>query len=322
MIVCLPDTPGTRATLSPIEAELQRRGHLCVTDGPRDVSLCCRPEDAVALRQRGPDPVVFTPRRSNPGRGWARKLALLVPSVDLLCLPGELSVDVLHVACPGFDRFVVSGSPRFDLLRDAPSTRARIAALHGLDPTRPLVVFAPRWHQRLRLVRARGHGTLPWLDDVVAAATSAQVELIVLPHPKEHGDRRLARAPHVARVLDATAYLCAADVLITDFSPLAADFLARDRPIVQLLDALAPRLRRLAGPTNPREHEAFEAGAHVHAADLAPTLMAACAGDDPTAQRRRALSARIFAHAGEATARHVDALEALVGRANQRVAAL
>lgn len=313
MIVRIPESPGTRATLAPILAELARRGHVVVTDGPCDVALCCTPEDAAALHEAGVRPLAFTPRRSNPGRGWASKLSVLAGHVELLCLPGPLYLDVLHVACPDFERYEVLGLPRADALRAAPSTRTRVAAAHGLDPDRCLVVFAPRWHQRLGVGKARGHGTLPWLPDVVSAARQAEAQLVVLPHPKEHNRRVLAQAPHVARVHDPTPYLCAADVLVTDFSPLAADFAVRDRPIIQLVDALAPRLTKLAGPTNPREHEAFDVGMHVHAAELGPALAAVCAGADPYAERRRAWVSRLFAHPGEAAARHADALERLAG---------
>ena len=315
MIVRIPETPGTRATLAPVEAELARRGHLVVTDGPCDVALCCLPADAVRLSMGGVRPLAFTSRRSNPGRGWAGKLARVADRVDLICLPGALYVDVLQVACPEAAHFEVLGLPRADALRVARSTRSRIIATHGLDPDRPLVIFAPRWHQGVRLGRARGHGTLPWIAEVVAAAAYAGAQLIVLPHPREHRHRRLALAPNVARVDDATPYLCAADVLVTDFSPLAADFTARDRPIIQLIDALAPRLKRLAGPANPRTHDAFDVGVQVLAADLGPALAAACAGEDPVAERRRSWAARLFAFPGESAARHVDALERLASRA-------
>jgi hypothetical protein len=318
VIVRIPETPGTRATLAPVEAELARRGHLVAADGPCDVALCCTPEDAAALRRAGVRPVAFTPQRSNPGRGWAGKLAGVAGLVDLLCLPGPLYLDVLHVACPDVTHFEVLGLPRADALRAAGSTRTQVVAAHGLDPAQPLVVFAPRWHQRLRLGKARGHGTLPWLSEVVAAAEAARVQLVVLPHPREHRQRRLVLAPHVARVQDAGPYLCAADVLVTDFSPLAADFAVRDRPIIQLLDALAPRLKKLAGPANPRAHDAFDVGVHVHAADLGPALSAACAGDDPAADRRRAWVSQLFAHPGTSAARHVDALERLAGGGQTR----
>ncbi|MCK6573377.1 CDP-glycerol glycerophosphotransferase family protein [Myxococcota bacterium] len=315
MIVRLPETPGTRAAVAPVMAELGRAGHLVVTDGPCDVALCGTVADALALRRAGVGPVAYLPQRSNPGRGWGAELKGAAAAVDLVCLPGPVYVDVLHVVAPEVRHFVVTGLPRADALRAAPDARARVIAAHGLDPARPLVVFAPRWHQRVALSprRARGHGTLPWLTDVVEAVAAVGAQLIVLPHPREHRSRRLALAPVVARVTDATPYLCAADVLVSDFSPVVAEFAVRDRPIIQLVDAIAPRVHRLTGPANPRSHELFDVGEQVVARGLGGALTAALSGADPAAAGRRAWVERLFAYPGEAARRVVVALESLAG---------
>jgi hypothetical protein len=315
VIVRLPETPGTRAAVAPVMAELVRAGHLVATDGPCDVALAVTTADALALRRAGIGPVAYLPQRSNPGRGWSAELAAVAGAVDLVCLPGAVYVDVLHVACPEVRHFAVTGQPRADVIRAAPCARDRVVSAHGLDASRPLVVFAPRWHQRLTLTgrKTRGHGTLPWLSEVLAAATQADAQLIVLPHPREHRSRRLALAPVVARVTDATPYLCAADVLVSDFSPVVAEYALRDRPIVQLVDAIAPRIHRLTGPANPRSHELFDVGEQVVARGLTAALRAALAGADPAAAGRRAWVERLFAHPGEGARRVVAALEGLAG---------
>lgn len=203
------------------------------------------------------------------------------------------------------DRAVLlTGNPRIDQFA-RPASDQVLAAL-GLDASRPLVLWLPTYrttgtsHRRLGAVRnwsdgatLSGTGSVRELLDKVADAASRRgVTLAVKPHPLDGdqfggtgivcltgGDLRDARV---------TLYqlLGRASGLLTDYSSVWTDFLARDRPIgfycPDLDEYVATRGLNVVG------YPSILPGPLLHSpADFERFLEACSADQDPTREMRR-----------------------------------
>ncbi|MFF9482547.1 CDP-glycerol glycerophosphotransferase family protein [Streptomyces sp. NPDC014733] len=181
------------------------------------------------LRRIGAEPHgVHGPVRPEAARQWS-----------VLLSPNAHSTPVLREALGFPGEPLESGLPRTDAFF-APDREERAAAVRarlGVDDGRTVVLYAPA--VRGHLAYDRHHHRLHLPLDLTAArrALGDDHALLVRGHPLV-ADRLPARhAPFAVDVTaypDATELLLAADVLVTDYSSLAADFANTGRPMLFL----------------------------------------------------------------------------------------
>ncbi len=144
-------------------------------------------------------------------------------------------------------RFMEIGLPKTDALFKNPTPRDNLLKKLGLDAARPTVCYAPTWEKWASLEQ---HGV-----EIIEALADLPVNVIVKLHHASlctthydwilrdgHGGkdwRKIiaeleTRHPNVrlATEQDATPYLIASDLLVSDASGIAYEFILLDRPVV------------------------------------------------------------------------------------------
>ncbi|MEQ1729609.1 MAG: glycosyltransferase, partial [Vicinamibacterales bacterium] len=198
------------------------------------------------------------------------------------------------------------GYPKVDCLVDGSLDRTSTLASIDFDESRPTVLYAPTWSPYSSL-NTMGH-------DVVAALGRLDVNVIVKLHDRSYaadtrgsggidwktGLERICTT-HGARLVqdaDASPWLHAADLLVTDHSSVGFEFMLLDRPIV-VLDS--PGLLAHAR-VNPDKVAMLRRAAFVayDRDQIRSTVLAAL--DAPHAHRddRRAVSNELFYCPGSA----------------------
>jgi len=187
-----------------------------------------------------------------------------------------------------------------------------------MDPARPTVLYAPTW-TRFSSLNAMGEAVVGSLVDAgyqvlvklhdnsldPAVANSGGVDWVARLTPI------LARGQgHLIRTADASPWLVASDVLITDHSSIGFEYLLLDRPLIRIE---MPELIEHANIGT--EYVTLMSRASTTCED-APGVLAAVAQalSNPAhlSAARRALAAELFHDPGRATARAVDELYALM----------
>jgi hypothetical protein len=211
------------------------------------------------------------------------------------------------------------GMPKSDCLVDGSLQRDGVLRSHGMDPGRPTVLYAPTWTRFSslnlmgeavvnRLVDA-GYRVLVKLHDNSldrsAFVNSGGVDWVARLEPI------LARGDgHLIRSGDASEWLVAADVLITDHSSIGFEYLLLDRPLIRIA---VPEL--IGGASIAPEYVELIASAATTVEEAAGVLSAVEKGlADPRhlSDARRALAVELFHGPGTATGRAVAELYALM----------
>lgn len=211
-----------------------------------------------------------------------------------------LQRDVLHA---GDSRGVSIGFPKTDQLLDGTLDRQRTIAELGLSGQRPIVLYAP--------TGAHQNSLETFGEELIRRmARSTEYDFLVKPHdhPKASIDWFERLAPletehmRVLRSADAMPALHACDLLISDASSIANEYLLLDRPIV-FLDV--PELLAAAASEDDRlDLETWGRKGGVIASDVNAAERAIAAGlTHPEAQSeiRRAIAADLFYNPGRAT---------------------
>jgi CDP-glycerol glycerophosphotransferase (TagB/SpsB family) len=211
------------------------------------------------------------------------------------------------------------GMPKLDCLVDGSLRRDEVLAQLGLDPEQKIVLYAPTWSpfsslnsMGFELVRglcAAGYTVIVKLHDrsrdpeyVHSGGVNWPVRLNSILRP---------RGGRVAEGSDASPYLAAADVLITDHSSVGFEYLLLDRPVIRI------EMPELIVATNTSsEYVALMADASttVSTARQAIAAVERCL-DHPSnlSAERRAVVNELFYKPGSATSRAVrevyDAIE-------------
>jgi len=210
------------------------------------------------------------------------------------------------------------GMPKTDCLVDGTLERDRVLREHGIEVDRPTVLYAPTW-TRFSSLNVMG-------EEVVAALIEAGYTVLVKLHENSL-DRAvdnsggidwvarlqpvLARGHgHLVRSGDASPWLAAADVLITDHSSVGFEYLLLDRPLIRIE---MPEL--IATANVGREYVELLERASMTAHDPAQVCDAVnrgMANPSHLSTERRALASELFHGPGHATDRAVDELYALM----------
>lgn len=204
------------------------------------------------------------------------------------------------------------GMPKSDCLLDGTFTRDGVLAAQGFDPARTTVLYAPTW-TRFSSLNAMG-------EELVGGLVRAGYRVLVKLHENSldrsfensGGIDWVARLEpllagghgHLIRSADASPWLVAADVLVTDHSSIGFEYLLLDRPVVRIV------MPQLIGGTNvAAEYVDLLAAASDSVHDAAGAVAAAeraCTDASALSTARRAVAAELFHEPGRATERAVQ----------------
>ena len=211
------------------------------------------------------------------------------------------------------------GMPKSDCLVDGSLHRDGVLRSHDMDPARHTVLYAPTW-TRFSSLNLMGEAVVSRLVDAgyrvlvklhdnsldrSAFVNSGGVDWVARLEPI------LARGDgHLIRSGDASEWLVAADVLITDHSSIGFEYLLLDRPLVRIA---IPEL--ISGASIATEYVELITNAATTAEDAPGVVSAVEHGlADPghLSDARRTLAAELFHCPGTATHRAVAELYALM----------
>jgi hypothetical protein len=206
------------------------------------------------------------------------------------------------------------GMPKTDCLVDGTLQRTAVLESRGIDPSRSTVLYAPTWTPYSSL-NAIGEAVVSGLID---AGHNVLVKLHDNSYDKTYensgGIDWVARLTPLLRrgrgwlVRDANAapWLVAADVLVSDHSSVAFEYLLLDRPLVRI--EVAELIRRAAIPD---EYVSLIAAASVTvrtATEVVDAVERGLAHPERQSITRQAVAADLFYRPGTATARAVREL--------------
>ena len=201
------------------------------------------------------------------------------------------------------------GMPKVDCLLDGSLVRGDILRRLGLEPSRPTVLYAPTWSPASSL-NLLG---VPLLERLLAMPINVIVKLHdrsrdLRPQYSGGIDWAARLAPllaaghgHFATSANITTYLAAADVMISDHSSAAFEYLLLDRPLVRIE---VPALLEQANIHPDYVQLLADASTNVTtAADAAAAVAAAIDDPSPLSATRRRVAADLFHQPGTAAAR-------------------
>lgn len=207
------------------------------------------------------------------------------------------------ILAPGDPRVAQIGFPKTDRLIDGTLDRAAVLRDIGFAGDRPVVMFAP--------TGAHGNAMELYGESLIKAfAASGHYDLLVKPH--DHAKAAINWFDHLAhlegehtrllRTFDSIPALFAADVLISDASSIANEYLLLDRPLI-FLDV--PVLLASAACEDDRlDLETWGRKGGTVVGDVAEAERAVATGlEQPQAQSeiRTAMTSDLFYHPGTAT---------------------
>jgi len=199
------------------------------------------------------------------------------------------------------------GMPKSDCLVDGSMTRAGVLEANGIDPSATTVLYAPTWTQFSSL-NAMGEALVAGLVDAGYCVLVKLHDLSLDPAVVNSGgiDWIARLAPilargngHLIRSADASPWLVASDVMITDHSSIGFEYLLLDRPLIRIA---MPQL--IARTDIGAEYVELMSGVSTTVESAAAAVAAVgrvLADPGHLSTARRALSHELFHDAGRAT---------------------
>ena len=199
------------------------------------------------------------------------------------------------------------GMPKSDRLVDGSITRAGVLEANGIDPSATTVLYAPTWTQFSSLntmgealvasLVDAGYSVLVKLHDLSldpAVVNSGGIDWIARLTPI------MARGNgHIIRAADASPWLVASDVLITDHSSIGFEYLLLDRPLIRIA---MPELIARADIGHDYVELMRGVSTTVTSADAAVAAVERALGEpDQLSSARRDLALELFHDPGRAT---------------------
>ncbi len=166
----------------------------------------------------------------NESKGYHRRLRRIAKQIDLFTSGSTTFTETVIRGAFGYTGDVMeTGLARNDVLMDAAAREVankKVRAFYDIDEKTPLILFAPTF-------RNSGDADEMWFeDDAVKAALKSRFpgyKVLVRTH-------YMAKESQSQTALDVTAYpdmqelLCAADVLVSDYSSCIWDFSLTEKP--------------------------------------------------------------------------------------------
>jgi hypothetical protein len=210
------------------------------------------------------------------------------------------------------------GMPKSDCLVDGTLRRDEVLQAHGLNPSSCTVLYAPTW-TRFSSLNVMGEELLRRLVD---AGLTVLVKLH--DHSLNRNFESSGGVDWVGRLTpilakgrgrllppgDASPWLVAADVLITDHSSIGFEYLLLDRPLVRV--AVPELIRRADIPAEYVQLLASAATTVEAASHVVPAVSDAVSRPALLSDVRRRAAAELFHEPGRATSRAVDELYSLM----------
>lgn len=176
---------------------------------------------------------------STAGRkpGYLDRVGAKTATWSTLLSPSAYATQVFRSAFRYDGPVIEAGYPRNDVLVNDASIQGRLARRRiGVDPDARVVLYAPTFRDDVKQGNAfTWDGVLDW--DALIGGLSADTIVLVRRHSVVRGSLRIPqdlqdRVRDVSDYADTQDLLCAADVLVTDYSSVMFDFALLDRPIV------------------------------------------------------------------------------------------
>jgi len=210
------------------------------------------------------------------------------------------------------------GMPKSDCLVNGSLSRDSVLAANRMDPSATTVLYAPTW-TRFSSLNAMG-------EELVARLIDARYRVLVKLHDLSLDSAYvnsgsvdwvarlapiLARGDgHLITSADASPWLVAADVLVTDHSSIGFEYLLLDRPLIRIA---LPEL--VSSADIGREYVELIGAVSTtveSAAAVLPAVERSLADPDRLSHARRVLAADLFHAPGRATERAIDELYAVM----------
>jgi len=187
----------------------------------------------------------FSPLSDNPFKFIDKmKIDRLVPNrYDLILLSGKrMGKNLLEKRLLTPTNFAKVGVPKTDILFDDSISSQEILEDLGLDSNRKTILYAPTWSTFPNLSLS----SIPFFGVAICKAIKNKVNFIFKPHqniqrlkefPKQISEmRRIIKQNENMRFLDpsidSVSLMRASDLLITDYSSVAMEFLLLNKPLM------------------------------------------------------------------------------------------
>ncbi len=246
-IYCVFDSKKEEDSLRPILLELARQGFDCESVATSQLArrfrgrtvnngvfLIASAQAYASVRNAGLDGrFMYAEHGASPLKGYT--YSGHYTHYDLALLPGRLWTERLKALYPhAKTRYEVIGYPKLSVRKLSTNERAKLCERLGIDPYRPIVLFAPTWS---------GGDRECGLFNIRHLAP--QGNMFAIPHD---GDVKYANELavqgsriHVLQAGDSISdYYALADILVSDVSSTAVEFAALGKPVVCLAMARIP----------------------------------------------------------------------------------
>jgi CDP-Glycerol:Poly(glycerophosphate) glycerophosphotransferase len=204
------------------------------------------------------------------------------------------------------------GMPKLDALVDGSLPRDQVRESLGLDPDPdlPVVLYAPTWGE--------GSSLEAWGPEILGALSRLPVQVMVKLHDNSYDRRKTAvdwaerirefESPRFRQIRDASVLpaLAASDVLVSDASSVANEFLLLDRPIV--FADCPGLLETLAGKADLETWGRRTGRVAGNARDLTDAVESALSSPGEQHEIRAAAATDLFYEPGGATVKAVSCL--------------
>ncbi len=202
------------------------------------------------------------------------------------------------------------GMPKLDPLVDGTWTIEKAKAHLGFDPHQTVVLYAPTW--------GAGSSLPKFGEEVVRVCMDQGIRLVVKLHDHTLRDSSWSEklmewesaGVMIYRDPDVVPAMAASDLLVSDMSSVANEYLLLDRPLITILP---PTYQERYAETADVESWRNTGSIIVEGVEaLRPALLHGLAHPQENSAERRAMARRLFYNPGRATQRGVEVVRELL----------
>ena len=242
---------------------------------------------------------------------------------DLVLVTGNADRDLLRRLCAKkfvAERVIAAGLPYLDRLKTCEVSREAYMRRVGIAPNKDVALLGPSW-RGLQAIEAREPG---YLDKLIAVMKELDWEVLVKMHACSFNQamaqgevwaKKLYRysksSIHIDYDVDDVPALLHSDILITDISSRAFDFMLLDKPVIAVFpdNLFTDELDR------ERIQLLCQGALVIHSpSELKSTITNGLKHSDLLRTDRQRLARNFFAHHGHATEVVVEQLLRVIGR--------